>query len=188
MMESFLKPWPWYVAGPLIGLIIPTLLIIGNKNFGISSSLRHICASCIPKNIDYFQYNWKKEIWVWMFIGGIFGGALIASTFFSNPDSIHINPKLALELEQYGVTDFSNPFLPTQIFSWESISTWRGFLFVVIGGILIGFGTRYADGCTSGHSIMGLSAMNWPSLVATVCFMAGGFLAANLIVPFILSM
>lgn len=188
MIDYLKNPWPWFVAGPLIGLIVPTLLIIGNKNFGISSSLRHICASCIPRNIDYFQYNWKKEIWVWMFISGIFLGAWVASTFLNNPSAIVIHPELVEELSQYGITDFSNAFLPEQVFSWAGIASWRGFISIFIGGILIGFGTRYADGCTSGHSIMGLSALNWPSLVATVCFMLGGFLAANVIVPIILSL
>jgi uncharacterized membrane protein YedE/YeeE len=52
----------------------------------------------------------------------------------------------------------------------------------------VGFGTRYAGGCTSGHAIMGLSNLQWPSLVATISFMAGGFIMANLILPYILKL
>jgi uncharacterized membrane protein YedE/YeeE len=59
---------------------------------------------------------------------------------------------------------------------------------IVVGGFLVGFGTRYAGGCTSGHAIMGLSNLQWPSLVATISFMVGGFIMANLILPFILKL
>jgi uncharacterized membrane protein YedE/YeeE len=187
MLETLTKPWPWYVAGPLIGLIVPTLLIIGNKSFGISSSLRHICALCIPANIPFFKYDWKKEIWNLFFVGGIFLGGVLAAQFLANPNAMVIAPKLAGELNSYGVTEFSG-LLPAQLFSWESLFTLRGFVLMVIGGFFVGFGTRYAGGCTSGHAIMGLSTLQWPSLVATCCFMIGGFVMANLILPFILSL
>lgn len=84
-IEIIKQPWPWYIAGPLIGFTVPTLLIIGNKTFGISSSLRHICAACIPANIPFFKYEWKKEIWNLLFVLGIFFGGLIASHFFVKP-------------------------------------------------------------------------------------------------------
>lgn len=187
MLETLTKPWPWYVAGPLIGLIVPTLLIIGNKSFGISSSLRHICASCIPANIPFFKYDWKKEIWNLFFVGGIFLGGVLAAQFLVNPNAMVIAPKLAGELNSYGVTEFSG-LLPAQLFSWESLFTLRGFVLMVIGGFFVGFGTRYAGGCTSGHAIMGLSTLQWPSLVATCCFMIGGFIMANLILPFVLNL
>jgi uncharacterized membrane protein YedE/YeeE len=187
MIEIIKQPWPWYVAGPLIGLTVPTLLIIGNKSFGISSSLRHICASCIPANIPFFKYNWKKEVWNLLFVLGIFLGGMIAINLLSNPNPVEVNSKLAKELAGYGITDFNN-LVPLDLMNWQSIFTLKGFLIVVVGGFLVGFGTRYAGGCTSGHSIMGLSNLQWPSLVATISFMIGGFIMANIILPFILSL
>ncbi len=187
MMEFLKQPWPWYVAGPLIGLTVPALLILGNKSFGISSSLRHICASCIPAGIPFFQYNWKKEVWNLLFVLGILVGGLMAAHFLSNPQPVVVHPQLAQELAGYGITDYSN-IIPTELLNWQSLFTLRGFLVMVVGGFLVGFGTRYAGGCTSGHSIMGLSSLQWPSLVATIAFMAGGFLMANLLLPVILSL
>ncbi len=187
MIELIKQPWPWYVAGPLIGLTVPVLLILGNKSFGISSSLRHICAACIPANIAFFRYDWKKEVWNLFFVAGILLGGAIAINVLLSPDMIAVNPKLAKELAGYGITHYDK-LVPEDIFSWQSLFTLRGFIMMVIGGFLVGFGTRYAGGCTSGHAIMGLSNLQWPSLVATICFMAGGFIMANLILPLILSL
>ena len=185
LIEWIKQPWPWYVAGPLIGLTVPALLLIGNKRFGISSSLRHICAACFPANINYFKYDWKKEIWNLFFVGGIFLGGLIAAQLLSNPAPIQVNPTLVAELKGYGITDYSQ-LMPIEIFNWQSLLHLKGWLLMVLGGFMVGFGTRYAGGCTSGHSITGLSNLQWPSLVATICFMVGGFIMANLILPFIL--
>lgn len=187
MLEIIKEPWPWYIAGPLIGLTVPALLIMGNKSFGISSSLRHICAACVPANVNFFKYNWKKEAWNLFFVLGIFFGGMITAHFLVNPNEITVNPNLKAELAGYGITDYSN-LVPEQLMNFESLLTLRGFIMVVVGGFLVGFGTRYAGGCTSGHAIMGLSNLQWPSLVATVCFMIGGFLMANLILPAILSL
>lgn len=187
MLEFLKQPWPWYVAGPLVGLTVPALLIIGNKSFGISSSLRHICASCMPANIPFFKYDWKKEAWNLFFVFGIFLGGVIAINLLSNPSPVEVNPKLAEELAGYGITNYSN-LIPEDIINWQSLFTLKGFLLMVIGGFLVGFGTRYAGGCTSGHAIMGLSNLQLPSLIATICFMIGGFIMANLILPIILSL
>lgn len=186
-IEWIRQPWPWYIAGPLIGLTVPLLLIIGNKSFGISSSLRHICAACIPSRIPFLQYDWKKEAWNLFFVLGIFFGGIIAAHYLSNTNAVAVNPKLADELSGYGINDYSG-LVPAQLFNWHSLFTVRGLVMMIGGGFLVGFGTRYAGGCTSGHSIMGLSTLQWPSLVATICFMAGGFLMANLILPFILKL
>jgi uncharacterized membrane protein YedE/YeeE len=186
-MEILTQPWPWYVAGVLIGLTVPTLLIIGNKHFGISSSMRHICAACAPAGIKFFQYDWKKEAWNLFFVLGTFLGAVIATLFLADPNPVAVHPELAADLAKVGVTDFSK-LVPADLFSWSSLATLRGFLLLVLGGFLVGFGTRYGGGCTSGHAIMGLSTLQWPSLVATISFMAGGFIAANLILPFILAL
>lgn len=185
--EWISKPWPWYVAGPLIGLVVPVLLIMGNKSFGVSSSLRHICAACFPSNISFFKYNWKKEAWNLFFVAGIFGGGIVSSVWLRDPAPIHLNPGLVSELQNYGVKDFAG-LMPSDLFNWHSLITAKGIMLTVFGGFLVGFGTRYAGGCTSGHSIMGISNLQWPSLVATCCFMAGGFIMANLILPFILKL
>jgi uncharacterized membrane protein YedE/YeeE len=184
-IEILKQPWPWYVAGAIIGLIVPLLLIIGNKTFGISSNLRHICAACFPANIPFFKYNWKKESWNLFFVGGIILGAFIATHYLSNSNSIIINANLKSELKSLNVNDFQH-LLPNDLFSLSSLFTIRGFVLMVIGGFLVGFGTRYANGCTSGHAIMGLSNLQWPSLVATICFMIGGFIMTNFILPIIL--
>ena len=187
MKEFLISPWPWYVAGPLIGLTVPLLLLIGNKSFGISSSLRHICAACLPANIPFFRYNWKKEVWNLWFVGGILLGGIIAGQVLSSPDPPLIQPALSQELAGYGINEI-NGLMPEQLFNWASLFSLKGFLLMVVGGFMVGFGTRYAGGCTSGHAIMGLSTLQWPSLVATCCFMAGGFIMANLILPYILSL
>lgn len=185
ILEFIKQPWPWYVAGPLIGLTVPVLLLIGNKAFGISSSLRHICAACIPAKIPFFQYDWKKEAWNLFFVTGIFLGGFVAAALLSNPSAIVLNPKLITELSDYGISDYHS-MVPAQLFNWSSLLTLRGLIMIIGGGFLVGFGTRYAGGCTSGHAIMGISTLQWPSLVATCCFMAGGFIMANLILPYIL--
>lgn len=187
IVELIKQPWPWYVAGPLIGLTVPILLILGNKSFGISSSFRHICAMCVPKKVPFFQYNWKKETWNLMFVLGIFIGGIIAGNFLSNPNEIIVSEPLRVELASYGITNFEN-IVPIDLFSWEQLFSLRGFIMMVLGGFLVGFGTRYAGGCTSGHSIMGLSNLQLPSLIATICFMIGGFFMANFILPIILSL
>lgn len=188
MIIDLLKnPWPWYVAGPLIGLTVPILLIIGNKAFGISSSLRHICAACIPANIPFFKYEWTKEVWNLFFVGGIALGGLIAVTLLANPNPVIIHPDLATELSGYGITNYDS-MVPTDLFNWSSLLSLRGFIMMVVGGFMIGFGTRYAGGCTSGHSIMGLSMLQWPSLIATCCFMIGGIIMANFLLPLILNL
>ena len=126
-------------------------------------------------------------IWNFFFVGGIIAGALIASTLLANPEPVKVAPELAAELRGYGITDYSG-MVPAQLFSWENLLTWRGFVMLVAGGFLVGFGSRYAGGCTSGHAIMGLSNLQWPSLIATIFFMVGGFIMANLILPHILTL
>jgi uncharacterized protein len=187
MLELVRQPWPWYVAGPLIGLMVPALLLLGNKQFGISANLRHICASCFPAGIPFFQYNWKREAWNLFFVGGILLGAVLATLLLADPEPVKVAPQLAAELETYGIRDRAH-LLPRELFSFESLVTVRGAIMLIIGGFLVGFGTRYAGGCTSGHAIMGLSNLQLPSLIATLCFMGGGFLMANLILPWILSL
>lgn len=186
-MELLTRPWPWYIAGPLIGLMVPGLLLLGNKRFGISSSLRHICAACIPADLPFFKYDWKKQSWNLFFVAGVIAGGFIAAYLLSRPEPVEINPHTAQLLRQQGVKDFSG-LLPADLFSFNQLLTLRGFIFIVVGGFMVGFGTRYAGGCTSGHSIMGISSLQWPSLVATCCFMIGGFVMTWFILPYLLQL
>lgn len=182
MLELLQQPWPWYLAGVLIGLTVPLLLLVGNKSFGISSSLRHICAMCVPAGIPFFKYEWKHEAWNLFFTAGLVLGGIIAGTLLADPNPPVIAAQTRQELAALGVTDFNN-LIPSDLFGIDAVFSMRGLFFTIFGGLMVGFGTRYAGGCTSGHSIMGLSALQWPSLVATFCFMAGGFLMTHVILP-----
>ena len=182
MIEWIKQPWPWYVAGPLIGLMVPALLIFGNKRLGISSSLRHICAACLPSKIPFFHYQWKKESWNLFFVAGVLVGGYVAVHFLTTSAPIVVNDQLLSDLAKAGINDHTS-LVPIDLFNWPALFTLRGIVFMVFGGFLVGFGTRYAGGCTSGHSIMGLSNLQWPSLVATCCFMAGGFIMTKLFIP-----
>lgn len=187
MIDILSRPWPWYIAGPLIGLTVPLLLLMGNKSFGISSSFRHLCAAVIRPRLPFFQYNWRKEAWNLFFVAGILLGGIVSATLLASPDDVIVDPRLQAELAGYGVTGYQR-LLPAELFSFQGLMTSRGFLLIVVGGFLVGFGTRYAGGCTSGHAIMGISNLQLPSVIATCSFMAGGFLMANFILPLILSL
>jgi uncharacterized membrane protein YedE/YeeE len=187
MLELLKQPWSWWAAGIIIGLTVPTLLILGNKSFGISSSMRHLCAMCFPAKVPFFNYDWKKEIWNIFFILGVALGGFVAVQFLGNDEPVKIAAETQQELREQGVSSFGE-LLPADIFSWESLLTLRGFIFIVIGGFMVGFGTRWAGGCTSGHAIMGLSNLQWPSLVATISFMVGGFFMTWVILPFLLGL
>lgn len=186
MIELIKQPWPWYVAGALIGLTVPALLLLGNKHFGISSSLRHICAACLPANIPFFKYNWRKEVWNLFFVAGVVLGGWVAVTFLADPSPVVISDKTIEALNALNVST-DQQLMPASIFSATNLFSLKGLVFFVIGGFLVGFGTRYAGGCTSGHSIMGLSTLQWPSLVATCCFMVGGFAMVHLVFPWLFS-
>ena len=148
-MYLILQPWTWWVSGILIGLTVPFLYLFAGKAFGISTSLQQIGAMCAPHSrLEYLsKHDRKRNLWTVVFVLGIAAGAFIASHFLSAQ--------------------------PVQLLP-DRFTSWSGALKLLIGGILIGFGTRYAGGCTSGHSITGISNLNWPSLVATLCFFAGG--------------
>src|SRR5882724_3976973 len=140
-VEWMSRPWPWYVAGPLIGLVVPVLLIMGNKTFGVSSSLRHICAACFPSNIPFFSYNWKKEAWNLFFVSGIFAGGFITMIWLKDPHPIQLNHTLVNELQGYGIKDYAG-LMPGDLFNWHLLSTVKGLMITVVGGFLFGFGTR----------------------------------------------
>lgn len=165
MLDRLIEPWPWYVAGPLIGAIVPLLLLLGGKQFGVSANLRHLCAMCIPSRIPFFQYDWKREgAWNLVFAAGIAFGGFAGVHVLTN------------------VTDLA-AYAPPDAVSWQALFTFRGFFTLVVGGFLVGFGARWAGGCTSGHAITGLANLQWPSLVAVLGFFAGGLLMAHLLMP-----
>ena len=183
MFEWLYQPWPWYVAGPLIGLMVPLLFIIGNKQFGISSSLRHICATCAPSTISFFNYDWKATgMWNLVFALGIVLGGFLGGWVFANPDPIALSSATIEDLSALGIQDFDG-LVPNDIFSWEMLMTWQGLLILLGGGFLTGFGARYAGGCTSGHAISGLSDLQAGSLVAVIGFFVGGLFITHLIYP-----
>jgi uncharacterized protein len=187
MIEFLKQSWPWYVGGVLIGLMVPALLIAGNKSFGVSASLRDICAACMPFKIPFLDYDWKKESWNLFFAAGIIIGGFIAGYLLADPLPQQISSHTVNALAQNGV-DFNKGFVPKDIFNWSYLGTLPGFIILIIGGFLVGFGTRYAGGCTSGHGIMGLSTLQWPSLIAVASFFAGGIISATWLLPLIFNL
>jgi uncharacterized protein len=184
MLDLIKQPWPWYIAGPVIGLMVPLTLWIANKRFGVSSSLRHICAACFPARIKFFNYNWKIESWSLFFVGGILVGGFISDQWLMEDDNIQLSIKTVNDLRKLGITDFSG-FVPVEIFNWDNLLSFQGILIVALGGFMVGFGARWAGGCTSGHTITGLSSFQMVSLVATIGFFIGGLIITYLIYPLI---
>ncbi len=185
MSDFITQPWPWYIAGPLIGLMIPALLLLGNKQFGISSTLRHLCAAYIPNKVEYFRYDWKSGAWSLMLALGVMLGGWLGTNTLGNSENISISPSTISDLQELGIKDFSS-ILPVEVFNWQNVLSVNGIVFLVLGGFLVGFGTRYANGCTSGHAIMGLSLLSIGSLAAVIGFFIGGLLMTHLILPLIL--
>ena len=187
LTEFIIQPWPWYVAGPLIGLTVPLLLIVGNRSFGISSSLQHICA-IVPNKNPYFNYDWRKTgLWNLIFVGGIILGGFLAAKFLANPQPLQVAASTTSNLAGLGV-ETSGAYAPASIFNWGNLLTPSGFILMIVGGFLIGFGTRYAGGCTSGHAISGLSNLQWPSLIAVIGFFIGGLITTHFLFPIILGL
>lgn len=186
-MEVLYKPWPWYVAGAIIGLTVPTLLLLGNKRLGISSTLRQICAACYPAGIPFFNYDWKKDSWNLYFAAGILIGGILGGYVFANPAPVAVSSDTLQMFYQWGLADMHG-LLPADILNWNNLLTWQGFLMIIVGGFMVGFGTRYAGGCTSGHGILGMAALQWPSLVATASFFLGGILFSHFVLPYILAL
>ncbi len=186
-MDFLYKPWPWYVAGPLIGLTVPLLLLLGNKNLGLSSTLRQICAACMPADLPLFKYDWKKDSWNLLFVAGVLIGGIVAGVVLANPDPVAISQSTLDYLKSQGLND-PHGLMPAELFNWSSLTSLKGFLLMIAGGFMVGFGTRYAGGCTSGHGILGLSALQWPSLVATVSFFLSGILFSHFVLPYILAL
>jgi len=184
MIEILSQTWPWYVSGVLISLTMFLLLWLGGE-FGVSSNLRTMCTiGGAGKRISFFNFNWKSQIWNLTFALGAIMGGFIATKYLSNPDGMSISESTVTSLSNLGLS-FEGELLPAQLFAWHSLTTAKGILVILGGGFLIGFGTRWAGGCTSGHAISGLSNLQLPSLIAVIGFFVGGLIMTHLLFPII---
>jgi uncharacterized protein len=186
-MDIFSSFWPWYVTGPLIGLYVPIFYLLLNKHFGISSTFRDICAACMRPNLPYFRYPWKENRWRLVFVAGISIGAFLARETLAQPAAGQISDHTLSALAALGVRDIST-LVPADLFSSGSLTNLRTLLLTLGGGFLVGFGTRYAGGCTSGHSIHGIATFQPASVIATICFFLGGLFATFALLPHILGL
>jgi uncharacterized protein len=175
-------PWPWYVAGPIIGLMVPLMIWIGNRSFGISANLEHLCAITQPKaiGVDFFTYDWREHTWSLVFALGAVLGGFLAGIVLANPEPIHLSVE-ALTMFSYWNVPIGGGFLPPVLFGFY----WQSIVIMFLGGVLVGFGTRYASGCTSGHAITGLSTFQPQSLMAVFGIFAGGLFASHFITPYL---
>ena len=176
------SPWPWYVSGPLIGLMVPLFILIGSRSFGISQNLEHLCAITQPRSIrvKFFKYDWRVSKWSLVFMLGVAIGGYLAGNLFANPDAIQLSEASLAMFASWGLSSPTG-FNPPEIFSLTIPNS----ILLILGGILIGFGTRYASGCTSGHAVTGLATFQIKSLYAVLGIFSGGIFSAYLIVPHI---
>ncbi|MGV6828792.1 MAG: YeeE/YedE family protein [Flavobacteriales bacterium] len=184
-MEFFLQPYPWYVSGPLIALVTFSLFYFG-KRLGISSNLETLCAiGGAGKLVDFFKFDWKKNSWNLLFLVGTIIGGFIAYQYLTPSEVVKISQKTIEDLNALGFKNAGQSYLPPEIFSIDTLLSVKGFLILLIAGICVGFGARYAGGCTSGHAIVGLSNLELPSLISVIGFFIGGLIMTWLILPLI---
>lgn len=182
-MEIIYQTWPWYLSGSLIGLIMLTLLFFG-KSFGMSSNLRSLCAlTGIGKRVSFFSFDWKAQRWNLVVILGAMLGGFVAVNFMSSPSNVSLNPTTIEQLATLGIEAPEGKLLPNALFGPSLFQSPKNVLLLLLGGILVGFGSRYAGGCTSGHAISGLSNLQLPSLKAVIGFFIGGLIMAHFILP-----
>ncbi len=192
VLELISQPWHWAISGFMIAMIM-FLLIYQGQRFGVSSSFQAMCSiGGAGRLIDYFNYDWKKHDWLLTFVlGSIIGGG-IAIHFLASPNPVQISAATVSDLEALGIqvpttTSEGMGFIPHDVFNFQNLGSIQGILLMILGGFLVGFGTRYAGGCTSGHAITGLSNLQLPSLVAVIGFFIGGLLTTFVLLPIILS-
>ena len=185
MIDFILQPWPWYVAGPLIALVMFLLLYFG-KTFGVSSNLESLCTIAGAGKLNsYFKSDWRKNTWNLIFILGTIVGGFITYQWLAPNEVMALNPQTVQDLSEIGFKNAGQTYLPEEIFSFDSILSLKGIVVLLFGGFLVGFGARYAGGCTSGHAIVGLSNLEIPSLIAVVGFFVGGLVMTWVIIPLI---
>ncbi|MEM9928575.1 MAG: YeeE/YedE thiosulfate transporter family protein [Bacteroidota bacterium] len=190
MFDVLLGPWHWAISGVLIASVMFALLYAG-KEFGVSSNLRTMCTIAgAGKKSDFFKIDWKAQRWNLLFIMGAVIGGLIASSLMTNPEPVAITTATEAWLATLGIDAPStgaqgSGFVPKEIFDLDNLLG-ANLPFLLFGGFFIGFGTRWAGGCTSGHAISGLSNLQVPSLIAVVGFFIGGLLMTWLILPAVL--
>lgn len=184
ILEWLSSPWPWYVAGPLVGVTVPLLLWLGNRSFGVSDNLRHVCA-IFPSRLQFFRYDWRSSgRWNLAFAVGIVVGGFIASYLFANPEPLRVAASTERDLAAIGI-GVNGELGPDPLFSLAALGSIKSWAILLAGGFLVGFGARYAGGCTSGHAITGLANLQLPSLVAVVGFFVGGLIMTHFILPFL---
>jgi len=184
-MDFLLQPWPWYAAGPLIALCMYLMFFFGKK-FGVSSNLETVCAmSGAGKFVDFFKFDWRKNKWNLVFVIGLIIGGYISNQWLTINETVAINPETIQSLSEIGIANAGSSYMPDEIFSINSMLTIKGFLILIVAGILVGFGSRYAGGCTSGHGIVGLSNLSIESYIAVGGFFIGGLFMTWLILPYL---
>jgi len=182
-MDFIFQPWAWYVGGPLIAISLLLYFYFG-KNFGASTNFETLCTIAgADKVSDYFKKDWKDRDFALMFVVGLIIGGFISAYFLTPDQTIDLNPKTIQELTDLGFSNVGSQYFPDEIFSEDVVFSLKGFLILIVSGVLIGFGTRYAGGCTSGHAITGLSNLELPSLLAVIGFFIGGIIATWVIIP-----
>jgi uncharacterized membrane protein YedE/YeeE len=186
MKDLILSPWPWYVAGPLITLSMVSLLLLG-KRFGLSSNFKTLCAIAgAGKVSDFFRFDWKKDIWNLAVVLGSMIGGYVAYNYLGAEQGVKLSESTQEFLQSKGIRSAGFTYQPDELFSVAALQNGLSWTFLLLGGFLVGFGTRYAGGCTSGHAISGLSNLQLPSLIAVVGFFIGGLTFTWLILPNIL--
>ena len=184
-MYSFYGTWPWYISGFLIAAVMLTLILFG-KSFGMSSNLRTMCSALgAGKSSEFFRFDWKAQRWNLVVILGAALGGYIATHYMSDSTGVNLNPKTVTELQQMNIDAPDGKLIPDAFISPEALQSPKILAILLIGGILVGFGTRYAGGCTSGHAISGLSNLQLPSLIAVIGFFIGGLAMSWIILPLI---
>ena len=182
-MDFIFEPWPWYVGGPLIALVLFSLLFL-NKNFGMSSNLKTICTLCgAGKTSSFFQFDWKTQRWNLIVILGASVGGWLGANALSNDLAVDINNKTVEQLKTINIHFGGTQYMPEELFSLEAMTEPKTLALLLLGGFLVGFGTRYAGGCTSGHAISGLSNLQLVSLFAVIGFFIGGILMSHFVLP-----
>lgn len=184
MLDLLRQPWPWYTSGIAISTVMILLLFFG-KSFGVSTNLRTICTLAgAGKRVKFFDFDWKTQQWNLLFLMGTVLGGVIASSFLNSGEPMHLATATIKDLKEIGIR-FDGQLNPAQIFGPDFISSPYGIFILILGGILVGFGARYAGGCTSGHAISGLSNLQLPSLIAVAGFFAGGLVMTHFLLPLI---